>query len=363
MSSLSCGIVGLPNVGKSTIFSALTNAAAESGNYPFTTIEPNIAVVDIPDERLNNLHMLLNSKKNIPASLKFVDIAGLVKGASDGEGLGNKFLANIREVDAIAHVLRCFEGDTTHVLETLDPIRDLEIINLELAISDLQILEKRILKLDKIKKSGDKEALREYEIVNEIIDLLNKNESLNINANFEKNDLQIVKRLNLISTKPMMYVLNYGTTSIEEEKASQLKEVILRRGDSYIEIYGLLENEIRDLDDEEKKLFLKEYDISETGLRVLINKAYSILNLITFYTAGPKETRAWSIMNNSTAPTAAGKIHSDFQKGFIRAEIIDYSDYIELGSEEEVKNKGLIRSEGKDYIVKDGDIVHFRYNV
>lgn len=363
MSSLSCGIVGLPNVGKSTIFSALTNAAAESANYPFTTIEPNIAVVDIPDERLSNLHKLLNSEKNIPASLKFVDIAGLVKGASDGEGLGNKFLANIREVDAIAHVLRCFEGDTTHVLETVDPIRDLEIINLELAISDLQILEKRILKLDKIKKSGDKEALREYEIVNEIIDLLNKNESLNINANFEKNDLQIVKRLNLISTKPMMYVLNYGTTSIEEEKASQLKEAILRRGDSYIEIYGLLENEIRDLDDEDKKLFLKEYDISETGLRVLINKAYSMLNLITFYTAGPKETRAWSIMNNSTAPTAAGKIHSDFQKGFIRAEIIDYSDYIELGSEEEAKNKGLIRSEGKDYIVKDGDIVHFRYNV
>ena len=363
MSSLSCGIVGLPNVGKSTIFSALTNAAAESANYPFTTIEPNIAVVDIPDERLSNLHKLLNSEKNIPASLKFVDIAGLVKGASDGEGLGNKFLANIREVDAIAHVLRCFEGDTTHVLETVDPIRDLEIINLELAISDLQILEKRILKLDKIKKSGDKEALREYEIVNEIIDLLNKNESLNINANFEKNDLQIVKRLNLISTKPMMYVLNYGTTSIEEEKASQLKEAILRRGDSYIEIYGLLENEIRDLDDEDKKLFLKEYDISETGLRVLINKAYSILNLITFYTAGPKETRAWSIMNNSTAPTAAGKIHSDFQKGFIRAEIIDYSNYIELGSEEEAKNKGLIRSEGKDYIVKDGDIVHFRYNV
>ena len=232
-----------------------------------------------------------------------------------------------------------------------------------MAISDLQILEKRIVKLDKIKKSGDKEALREYEIVNEIIDLLNKNESLNINANFEKNDLQIVKRLNLISTKPMMYVLNYGTTSIEEEKASQLKEAILRRGDSYIEIYGLLENEIRDLDDEDKKLFLKEYDISETGLRVLINKAYSMLNLITFYTAGPKETRAWSIMNNSTAPTAAGKIHSDFQKGFIRAEIIDYSDYIELGSEEEAKNKGLIRSEGKDYIVKDGDIVHFRYNV
>ena len=264
---------------------------------------------------------------------------------------------------AIAHVLRCFGGDTTHVLETVDPIRDLEIINLELAISDLQILEKRILKLDKIKKSGDKEALREYEIVNEIINLLNKNESLNINANFEKNDLQIVKRLNLISTKPMMYVLNYGTTSIEEEKASQLKEVILRRGDSYIEIYGLLENEIRDLDDEDKKLFLKEYDISETGLRVLINKAYSMLNLITFYTAGPKETRAWSIMNNSTAPTAAGKIHSDFQKGFIRAEIIDYSNYIELGSEEEAKNKGLIRSEGKDYIVKDGDIVHFRYNV
>ena len=363
MSSLSCGIVGLPNVGKSTIFSALTNAAAESANYPFTTIEPNIAVVDIPDERLSNLHKLLNSEKNIPASLKFVDIAGLVKGASDGEGLGNKFLANIREVDAIAHVLRCFEGDTTHVLETVDPIRDLEIINLELAISDLQILEKRIVKLDKIKKSGDKEALREYEIVNEIIDLLNKNESLNINANFEKNDLQIVKRLNLISTKPMMYALNYGTTSIEEEKASQLKEAILRRGDSYIEIYGLLENEIRDLDDEDKKLFLKEYDISETGLRVLINKAYSILNLITFYTAGPKETRAWSIMNNSTAPTAAGKIHSDFQKGFIRAEIIDYSDYIELGSEEEAKNKGLIRSEGKDYIVKDGDIVHFRYNV
>tara|TARA_Y100001970_G_scaffold285727_1_gene406201 strand:- start:3064 stop:4155 length:1092 start_codon:yes stop_codon:yes gene_type:complete len=363
MSSLSCGIVGLPNVGKSTIFSALTNAAAESGNYPFTTIEPNIAVVDIPDERLNNLHTLLNSKKNIPASLKFVDIAGLVKGASDGEGLGNKFLGNIREVDAIAHVLRCFEGDTTHILESVDPIRDLEIINLELVISDLQILEKRILKLDKIKKSGDKDAANEYEIVNQIIKLLNQNKTLNLENNFNEKEVQIIKRLNLISTKPVMYVLNYGTTSINQDRILELKNMIINRGDSYIEIYGLLENEIKDLDNEEKELFLKEYEIADTGLKILIKEAYSILNLITFYTAGEQETRAWSIANNSTAPIAAGKIHSDFQKGFIRAEIIDYKDYAELGSEELVKNKGLIRSEGKDYIIKDGDIVHFRYNV
>ncbi|MBT89265.1 MAG: redox-regulated ATPase YchF [Spirochaetales bacterium] len=363
MSSLSCGIVGLPNVGKSTIFSALTNVAAESANYPFTTIEPNIAVVDIPDSRLTKLHNLLNSKKNIPTSLKFVDIAGLVEGASKGEGLGNKFLANIREVDAIAHILRCFEGEVTHVLETVDPIRDLEIINLELAISDLQILEKRLTKLEKLKKGNNKDSIKEFEIVKKISNLLNDNRNIDLEKDFDVNDLDIIRQLNLISTKPMLYVLNYGNESINEDKIGHLKETIEKKGGSYIEIYGLLESEIKDLNDEEKNLFLDEYDIKETGLKVLISKAYSILNLITFYTAGTDETRAWSIMNNTKAPIAAGKIHSDFQKGFIRAEIIGFEDYMQYGSEEAVKNKGLIRSEGKEYLVKDGDIIHFRYNV
>lgn len=363
MSSLSCGIVGLPNVGKSTIFSALTNVAAESANYPFTTIEPNIAVVDIPDDRLTKLHTLLNSKKNIPTSLKFVDIAGLVKGASKGEGLGNKFLASIREVDAIAHVLRCFEGDTTHVLGAVDPIRDLEIINLELAISDLQILEKRLTKLEKIKKSGDREAIKEYEIVETISQLLNENKNINLKRDFSVNDLDIVKKLNLISIKPTMYVLNYGSEAVNKEEIDRLKDIIAKKNGSFIEIYGLLEKEIKDLDDNEKKLFLDEYEIEETGLKILIRKAYSILDLVTFYTAGENETRAWSITNNSKAPIAAGKIHSDFEKGFIRAEIIEYKNYILFGSEEAAKNKGVMRSEGKEYIIKDGDVVHFRYNL
>lgn len=363
MSSLSCGIVGLPNVGKSTIFSALTNVAAESANYPFTTIEPNIAVVDIPDDRLTKLHTLLNSKKNIPTSLKFVDIAGLVKGASKGEGLGNKFLASIREVDAIAHVLRCFEGNTTHVLGAVDPIRDLEIINLELAISDLQILEKRLTKLEKIKKSGDREAIKEYEIVETISQLLNENKNINLKRDFSVNDLDIVKKLNLISIKPTMYVLNYGSEAVNKEEIDRLKDIIAKKNGSFIEIYGLLEKEIKDLDDNEKKLFLDEYEIEETGLKILIRKAYSILDLVTFYTAGENETRAWSITNNSKAPIAAGKIHSDFEKGFIRAEIIEYKNYILFGSEEAAKNKGVMRSEGKEYIIKDGDIVHFRYNL
>ena len=363
MSSLSCGIVGLPNVGKSTIFSALTNVAAESANYPFTTIEPNIAVVDIPDDRLTKLHTLLNSKKNIPTSLKFVDIAGLVKGASKGEGLGNKFLASIREVDAIAHVLRCFEGNTTHVLGAVDPIRDLEIINLELAISDLQILEKRLTKLEKIKKSGDREAIKEYEIVETISQLLNENKNINLKRDFSVNDLDIVKKLNLISIKPTMYVLNYGSEAVNKEEIDRLKDIIAKKNGSFIEIYGLLEKEIKDLDDNEKKLFLDEYEIEETGLKILIRKAYSILDLVTFYTADENETRAWGITNNSKAPIAAGKIHSDFEKGFIRAEIIEYKNYILFGSEEAAKNKGVMRSEGKEYIIKDGDIVHFRYNL
>ena len=364
MSTLNCGIVGLPNVGKSTIFSALTNAAAESANYPFTTIEPNIAVVDVPDERLIKLHKLVGSKKNTPILLKFVDIAGLVKGASKGEGLGNKFLASIREVDAIVHVLRCFEGNVAHILETVDPTRDLEIVNQELMISDLQVLEKRLIKLGKAKKGGNRIAIKEFEIANKISGLLNENKEINLREDFNINDLDIIKQLNLISTKPTLYVLNYGNESINREKINLLKETIKDKGSEHIEIYGLLENEIKDLEKGERNLFLDEYGIKETGLELLINKAYKILELITFYTTtGKEETRAWSITNNTKVAIAADEVHSDFQKGFIRAEVIEYQDYIRFESEEEIKNKGLIRSEGKDYIVQDGDIIHFRYNV
>ena len=363
MSSLSCGIVGLPNVGKSTIFCALTNAAVESANYPFTTIEPNIAIVDVPDTRLDSLAELLNSKKKVPTTLKFVDIAGLVKGASKGEGLGNKFLGNIREVDSIVHVLRCFKGETTHVMETIDPIRDLDIISLELAISDLQILEKRIVKLEKNKRGGDKKAIEEYRIVEGLMKSINNNEPVPLSKYTDLEESRMIKELNLISTKPTIYILNFGNESIDLEEIKKLKSKIEERKESFVEIYGLLENEIKDLEEDEKKLFLDDYNIKAQGLSQLIEKSYYILNLITYYTAGPEESRAWSIGDQTKAPSAAGKIHTDFEKGFIRAEIIEFQDFINSGSEEDSKNKGLMKSEGKEYIVKDGDIIHFRYNV
>ena len=259
--------------------------------------------------------------------------------------------------------MRCFDDDVTHVFDSVDPIRDMDVINLELALSDLQILEKRLIKLEKGKKSGDKDAIREHELVEKIIDILNSGKKINIEKEFGIDELKIIKQLNLITFKPTTYILNYGNKQIASEKIESLKEQITKNQNSYVEINGLLESEVKDFDEAEKKDFLQEFNIIDTGLKLLIDEVYSLLNLITFYTAGPQECRAWSIKKDLKAPEAAGKIHTDFQKGFIRAEIIEFKNFIEFKNEEEVKKNGLMRSEGKDYIVKDGDIIHFRYNV
>ena len=361
------GIVGLPNVGKSTLFNSLTKAGAESANYPFCTIDPNIGIVSVPDERLSVLGNLYHSEKVVPAIVEFVDIAGLVKGASKGEGLGNQFLSNIREVDAIVHVVRCFEDtNIIHVEGSISPSRDIETINLELIFSDLEILERRISKAAKGAKN-DKEQARELEILEALKAHL---EDGRMAKTFEVDDedKKLIEGYNLLTAKPVIYAANVKEEDLIDDGAyndyvKAVKEIALEESSEIFVISAKIEQEIAELDDEEKKMFLEELGLSESGLEKLIKASYRILGLMSFLTAGPKETRAWTIKNGAKAPQAAGKIHSDFERGFIRAEIVNYDHLVQCGNYNAAKEKGLVRVEGKEYVVRDGDVILFRFNV
>ena len=368
MSNLDVGIVGLPNVGKSTLFNAITKAGAEAANYPFCTIEPNVGVVDVPDARLNVLHEMYSSKKTTPASVRFVDIAGLVEGASKGEGLGNKFLEHIRQVDAIAHVVRCFEdSNVTHVEGSIDPIRDIGIIMTELCLADLDVIEKRIMKLAKIAKSGSKEARVEDELLRRIKAVLEEAKPAR-SMELTEDELELIREMNLLTLKPMLYVANVAedevaTADRENAFVQKVREYAKAEGSEVVTISAKVESEIAELDGDDAKMFLEELGLDESGLDKLIKAAFELLGLLTFMTAGPDECRAWTIVRGTTAPKAAGKIHSDIERGFIRAEIVNYDDLVAAGSTAAAREKGQVRLEGKDYIMQDGDVTYFRFNV
>ena len=361
-----CGLVGLPNAGKSTLFGALTRTKAQSGNYAFTTIEPNSGIVPVPDKRLDTITHYVQTKKIVPTTMEFVDIAGLIKGASKGEGLGNKFLGHIREVDAIAHVVRCFEdSNVPHVSDIIDPAADIDTINTELMIADMDSLDKRKTKIEKLAKSGDKEARSQMEVLKKLIDGINNGQPTRTLTGLSDEDQNFFKSLTLLSAKPVLYICNVmdpGDT--DNELVQKVKAIAAEDGSVVVALAGKIEGEIMEMEDpEEQQMFMEEMGLTETGLDRMIATGYGLLELSTYFTAGEKETRAWTIPKNSKAPQAAGAIHSDFEKGFIRAEVYSLEDLEKHKTEAGIKEAGKLRVEGKDYVVQDGDIMHFRFNV
>ena len=365
--SLTAGIVGLPNVGKSTLFNAITKAGALAANYPFATIDPNVGIVEVPDERLNVLTQIVEPKKTVPTAFEFTDIAGIVKGASKGEGLGNKFLANIREVDAICQVVRAFDDENvTHVSGKVNPLDDIEVINMELIFADLESVDKRLPKAEKMAKQKDKDAMAEVKILTKIKEGLEDGKPVRA-LDFSEEEIKSVKHFHLLTQKPTLYVANVSEddlSSLEDnEHLAAIKKYADEEGSQVIVISAKVEEEIAVLDDDEKEMFLEELGLSESGLDKLVRASYDLLGLATYFTAGVQEVRAWTFKKGMTAPECAGIIHTDFQKGFIRAETVGYDDLVAAGNEAKAKEAGKVRLEGKEYIMKDGDVVHFRFNV
>jgi GTP-binding protein YchF len=363
--ALRCGIVGLPNVGKSTLFNCLSSAKAESANYPFCTIEPNVGIITVPDERLDKISSLVNPQKILPTTVEIVDIAGLVKGASKGEGLGNQFLGNIKNTNAILHVIRCFDDENiTHVDGSIDPVRDKEIIDTELQLKDLEVIENRIQKVKKIAEIGDKDAKQVYDIAVKIQAQLEQGLSART-TDLEEKQWAVVRDLNLITAKPVLYVCNVDEASVANgnEHTKNLIASVAEEDAQVLLVSAQIESEMIDMEEDDKTLFLEDMGLTESGTNRIIKAGYQLLDYITYFTAGEKEVRAWTITKGDKAPQAAGVIHTDFEKGFIRAEVIAYDDYIALGSEAACREEGKLRVEGKEYVVQDGDIMHFRFNV